>query len=67
MTIAELEKQWLKAKHCFEAALVHKTETDRTYVAAAGRLNAVERIVKKAQLRALVAERVAAKQAVQTN
>ncbi len=61
MTLAELENEWLDAKECFEQALARKTETDRVYAAAAGRLNALERLVKKVEYRAVVARREAAK------
>lgn len=66
MTRDELESEWLKAKESFDQALARKTETDRTYLAAAARLNALERVVKKVEQRAAVDRRAAAKSLFRT-
>jgi hypothetical protein len=66
MTRDELESEWRKAKECFDQALVQKTEADRAYVAAANTLNALDRLVKKVEQRAVVAKRAAAKSLFQT-
>jgi hypothetical protein len=61
LTRNELESEWSKAKELFDEALAQKTEADRIYIAAANRLNLVERMVKKVEQRAVVAKRAAAK------
>lgn len=61
MTSDELDSEWSEARECLDHALVKKTETDRAYVAAATRLNTVERLVRKVEKRAAVAKRAAAK------
>ena len=61
MTRDELASEWRNAKECFDQALVQKTETDRIYVAAATRLNTLDRLVKQVEQRAAVAKRAAAK------
>jgi hypothetical protein len=61
MTRAELDSEWRKAKACFDQALAQKTETDRQYVAAATKLNTLDRMVKKVEQRAAVDRRAAAK------
>jgi hypothetical protein len=61
MTLDELLAEWTNAKKRFDQALIQKTETDRIFVAAANKLNALERVVKKVQRRAVVAQRSAAK------
>jgi hypothetical protein len=61
MTRNELESERSRAKECFDEALVQKTETDRIYVAAATRLNRVDRMVKKVEQRVALARRTAAK------
>ena len=61
MTNDELKSEWYKAKGSFDQALVQKTETDRIYVAAATRLNTLDRLVKKVEQRAAIARRAAAK------
>jgi hypothetical protein len=66
MTPDELESEWRKAKECFDQALVQKIETDRIYLAAATRLNTLDRVVKKVEQRAIFAEREAAKHIFQT-
>ncbi len=66
MTRDELESEWRKAQECFDQVLVQKTETDRIYVAAATRLNTLDRLVKKVEQRAVVAKREAAKSLLRT-
>jgi hypothetical protein len=66
MTHDELDSEWRKAKACFDQALIQKTEADRSYVAAAIRLNTLDRLVKKVEQRAAVARREAAKSLVRT-
>lgn len=61
MTREELDSEWREAKACFDQALAEKTETDRIYVAAATRLNTLDRLVKKVEQRAAVEKRAAAK------
>jgi hypothetical protein len=61
MTRDELESEWDKTKECFDQALVQKIETDRIYVAAANKLNILERLVKKVDQRAALERRAAAK------
>ncbi len=61
MTQSELDSEWRTAKASFEQALAQKTETDRIYVAAANRLNTLERVIKKVEQRAAVDRRAAAK------
>ena len=62
----ELESEWRKAKECFDQALVQKIETDRIYLAAATRLNTLDRVVKRVEQRAIFARREAAKDLVRT-
>lgn len=57
----EREREWSKAKDCFDKALVEKTETDRIYIAAAHRLNMLDRLAKKEIQRAAIISRAAAK------
>ena len=61
MTSVEREREWSKAKVCFDQALAQKKETDRIYVAAANRLNSIDRVVKKELQRAAVTSRAAAR------
>jgi hypothetical protein len=61
MTVAELASELRDGKACFDQALIEKTKTDRAYVAAASRLNILDRQVKQVDHRALVAKRAAAK------
>ncbi len=62
----ELLVEWNTAKKRFDQALVQKTETDRIFVAAANKLNTLERLVKKVERRALVARRSAARSLLRT-
>lgn len=66
ITYDELIVEWNMAKKRFDQALVQKTETDRIFVAAATRLNALERLVKKVERRAVVDKRSAAKALLRT-
>jgi hypothetical protein len=66
MSYDELLVEWTNAKKRFDQALIQKTETDRIFVAAANKLNALERVVKKVQRRAVVAGRSAAKSLLRT-
>jgi hypothetical protein len=66
MTLNELLAEWTNAKRGFDQALIQKTETDRIFVAAANKLNALERVVKKVQRRAIVARRSEAKSLLRT-
>jgi len=66
MTLNELLAEWTNAKRDFDQALIQKTETDRIFVAAANKLNALERVVKKVQRRAVVARRSEAKSLLRT-
>jgi hypothetical protein len=66
MTLNELLAEWTNAKRRFDQALIQKTETDRIFVAAANKLNALERVVKKVQRRAVVARRSEAKSLLRT-
>jgi hypothetical protein len=61
MTLDELLAEWTNARKHFDQALTKKTEADRIFVAAANKLNALERVVKKVERRAVVAQRNAAK------
>jgi hypothetical protein len=61
MTLAQLESEWRQAKECFDRGLVQKTDTDRIYVAAATKLNTLDRLLKKIERRDAVATREAAK------
>ena len=61
MPPAEREREWRKAKECFDKALVEKTETDRIYVAAANKLNMLDRLAKKEIQRAAITSRAAAR------
>lgn len=61
MTRDELNRKRREAKDCFDQALVEKTETDRIYVAAATRLNTLDRLMKKVAQREAVDSRAAAK------
>lgn len=61
MTGGELDRKYREAKEFFEQALAQKKEVDRIYVAAATRLNTVERMVKKVEQRAAANRRAAAK------
>ena len=61
MTRNELESQWREAKECFDEALAQKVEVDRIYVAAANRLNTLERLVKKVEKQEMLARQQAAK------
>jgi hypothetical protein len=66
MTRTELETECRDAKESYDQALVQKTETDRIYVAAAIRLNTVDRLVKKVEQRMALARRAAAKYSFRT-
>jgi hypothetical protein len=66
MTLDELLAEWTNAKRRFDQALLQKTEADRIYVAAANKLNALERVMKKVERRAVVARRSAAKSVLRT-
>jgi hypothetical protein len=66
MTLNELLAEWTNAKRGFDQALIQKTETDRIFVASANKLNALERVVKKVQRRAVVARRSEAKSLLRT-
>jgi len=66
MSYDELLAEWTNAKRVFDQALIQKTETDRIFVAAANKLNALERVVKKVQRRAVVARRSEAKSLLRT-
>ena len=57
----ELESEWLKAKADFDQARLQKQESDRAYVAAANRLNMLDRLAKKVEQRAALDRRAAAK------
>ncbi len=61
ITREEMENEYRKAKEVFEQALIQKSETDRIYVAAANRLNNIERLVQKVEQREANARRAAAK------
>jgi hypothetical protein len=61
MTRDELETKQCEAREYFDRALLQKIETDRIYVAAATRLNTLDRLVRKVQQRAAVDRRAAAK------
>ena len=61
VTRDELASDWRNAKECFDQALAQKTEADRVYVAAATRLNTIERQVKKLEKQDAHALREAAK------
>ncbi|HEX8597617.1 MAG TPA: hypothetical protein VF952_03780 [Chloroflexia bacterium] len=65
MTRAELESEWRNARVSFEQALAAKTEADRVYVAAATRLNTLDRLVKQVEQRAAAAKRAAVKALIQ--
>ncbi|HEX8230765.1 MAG TPA: hypothetical protein VF826_15825 [Chloroflexia bacterium] len=66
MTRDELASEWRKARVSFDQALAEKTEADRIYLAAAVRLNTLDRLVKQVEQRAAVAKRAAAKALTQT-
>lgn len=53
----ELESEWHQARERFDQALVQKTETDRIYMAAANRLNSLERLIQKLERREATAKR----------
>jgi hypothetical protein len=53
----ELASEWRKAKEYFYEARAKKIETDHLYVAAANRLNTLERLVKKAERQAAFSKR----------
>lgn len=61
MTRAELEAEWRNARGSLDQALAAKTEADRVYVAAAVRLNTLDRLMKQVEQRAAAAKRAAAK------
>ena len=61
ITRDELESDWRKARECFEQALAQKIETNRLYVAAATKLNTIERLVKRVKKQEMLAKRVAAR------
>jgi hypothetical protein len=61
MTNDELNHRWGIARVSFDQALIIKTETDRIYVAAATKLNYIERLVKQVEQHAAVARRAQAK------
>ena len=67
MTRDELASEWRKARVSFDQALAEKTEADRIYLAAAVRLNTLDRLVKQVEQRAAVAKRAAAKALAQTS
>jgi hypothetical protein len=53
----ELEDQWREAKAIFEQIQAKKTEIDRIHLAAANELNRLERLMNKANRRAMIAGR----------
>jgi hypothetical protein len=61
LTREEMENEYQRARESFEQALIQKTETDSIYVAAANRLNNIERLVHKVEQREAHARRAAAK------
>lgn len=61
MTCAELDSELCEAKRCFEQALAQKNEIDRIYLAAANKLNMLERVKKKVEQRAAADKRAADK------
>ena len=61
----ELEREWRKAKECFDQARALKQETDRNYIAAANRLNMLDRLAKKVGQRAAIESRAAARSLIQ--
>jgi len=66
MSSAELDRRYREAKESFDEALAQKTKADRIYVAAAIRLNALDRMVKKVEQRAAANRRAAARGRLQT-
>ena len=66
MTGAELDRKYRDAKECFDQALAEKNRADRIYVAAATRLNTLDRMVKKVEQRAAANRRAAARVRLQT-
>ena len=67
MTSDELSREWHEAKDSFDRALAQKIETDRIYVAAATRLNTLDRQVKKVEQRSAVERRAAGKFLLRTS
>ena len=61
----ELKREWRKAKECFDQARTLKQETDRNFVAAANRLNMLDRLAKKAEQRAAIESRAAARSLIE--
>jgi hypothetical protein len=53
----ELEDQWREAKATFEQIQAKKKEIDRIHLAAANELNRLERLINKANRRAIHAGR----------
>jgi hypothetical protein len=66
ITYDELLVEWNTAKKSFDQVLIQKTETDRIFVAAANKLNTLERVIKKVERRAVVARRSEAKSLLRT-
>jgi len=67
MTRDELETEQCEAREYFDRALIQKIETDRIYVAAATKLNTLDRLVRKVEQRAAVDRRAAAKALLRTS
>ena len=61
MSPAQLKDEWRKAKECFDQARFQKQEADSNYVAAANKLNMLDRLAKKVEQRAAQDRRAAAK------
>jgi hypothetical protein len=57
MSRDELEHQWCEAKAIYEQVQAQKKEIDRIHLAAANELNRLERLINKANRRALTAGR----------
>jgi hypothetical protein len=66
MSSAELDRRYREAEESFVQARAQKTEADRIYVAAATRLNTLDRMVKKEAQREVVNRRAAAKALLRT-
>ena len=61
MTRDELEREWHKARESYDEALVQKTAMDQIYLAAANKLNKLDRLIQKVERNAADAKRAAAR------
>ena len=66
VSVDDLDREWRTARKSFDEARARKMEVDRLYLAAATRLNTLDRMVKKVEQRLALERRAAAKSLAQS-